>query len=101
MLFGFLVFVVFWGYSLLLFPLLCLASFASYWWDKRRARLGGDRIPEATLHMLDAFGGWPGGLLAQRSFRHKTRKTSFQIRFWLTVFFHLASCYIVYRTFSG
>ncbi|MCE7524423.1 DUF1294 domain-containing protein [Alloalcanivorax xenomutans] len=31
------------------------------------------------------WGGWPGALLAQRVFRHKTRKTSFQVVFYLVV----------------
>ena len=43
-----------------------------------------------TLHGLEAAGGWPGALVAQRVFRHKTRKRSFQIIFWLIVLAHLA-----------
>ncbi|WP_147463771.1 DUF1294 domain-containing protein, partial [Pseudomonas amygdali] len=34
------------------------------------------------------LGGWPGALLAQQVFRHKTRKVSFQIVFWLIVLAH-------------
>jgi uncharacterized membrane protein YsdA (DUF1294 family) len=43
-----------------------------------------------TLHLLDLFGGWPGGVLAQQAFRHKTRKRAFQAWTWLIVALHVA-----------
>lgn len=67
-----------------------LISAAAYAQDKARARAGRWRTPETALHLLDVFGGWPGGLLAQRIVRHKDRKLSFQIVFGLGAFFHLA-----------
>jgi uncharacterized membrane protein YsdA (DUF1294 family) len=36
------------------------------------------------------FGGWPGALIAQQQFRHKTVKASFQSVFWVTVFVNVA-----------
>lgn len=66
------------------------ASFAAYGWDKRRAAIAGRRIPERTLHLLAFLGGWPGALLGQRQFRHKTKKVSFLITFWIIVFLHVA-----------
>ena len=84
-----LIFITFGGDTLTWLPLLfvgaSLVSFLAYWHDKRRASIGGWRVPEATLHLMDIVGGWPGGLLAQRIFRHKTRKASYQFVFWLTV----------------
>jgi uncharacterized membrane protein YsdA (DUF1294 family) len=62
-----------------------------YGWDKRRARREEWRIAESTLHLLELLGGWPGALVAQRLFRHKTRKIPFQIVFWLIVAGHLAA----------
>jgi hypothetical protein len=34
--------------------------------------------------------GWPGGLLAQQWLRHKSIKTAFRWKFWLTVALNLA-----------
>lgn len=43
------------------------------------------RTAENLLQALALFGGWPGALLAQKVFRHKTSKRSFQTVFWLVV----------------
>lgn len=77
------------SYLCLVASLSCI-SFALYGWDKRQAVLTRRRVPEQTLHLIDLAGGWPGGLLGQKYFRHKTKKLSFRIRFWLTVLLHLA-----------
>lgn len=73
---------------LLAYPLLSLFAFFAYWRDKRSAERGAWRTPEQTLHLLELFGGWPGALLAQQLLRHKTRKFSFQLVFWLIVLLH-------------
>jgi len=67
-----------------------LACFVAYGWDKGRAANGGRRVPEQTLHILSLLGGWPGALLGQRHFRHKTKKLSFLIVFWCVVVLHVA-----------
>jgi uncharacterized membrane protein YsdA (DUF1294 family) len=54
-----------------------LVSMAAFGLDKHRARTGRWRIPETTLHLLGLAGGFPGGFLAMRLFRHKRRKLSF------------------------
>lgn len=63
-------------------------AFVIYGWDKLAAARGGGRVPEIALHVLALLGGWPGALAAQLVFRHKTRKVTFQIVFWLTVALH-------------
>ncbi len=64
-------------------------SYACYGMDKAAAGRGAQRTPETTLHLLDLLGGWPGALIAQQSFRHKTVKASFQRGFWFTVVVNL------------
>ncbi|RMT78615.1 DUF1294 domain-containing protein [Pseudomonas viridiflava] len=67
-----------------------LLAFVLYRHDKLQAGQGGQRTPENVLHAVELLGGWPGALLAQQVFRHKTRKVSFQIVFWLIVLVHQA-----------
>ena len=69
----------------LLYLVLSGLSFLLYLFDKMAAGRGGPRTPESSLHLLDLFGGWPGALLAQQRFRHKTIKQPFQTMFWITV----------------
>lgn len=54
-----------------------LVAYAAFAVDKGRAERGEWRVPEATLLVLALFGGFPGAKLAQRRFRHKTRKQPF------------------------
>jgi uncharacterized membrane protein YsdA (DUF1294 family) len=51
-----------------------VAAYLVYASDKTRAREKTWRIPEATLHLLELIGGWPGALIAQRRLRHKCSK---------------------------
>jgi len=59
--------------------------FTLYAVDKAAARAGRDRISESTLLAIGLVGGWPGAIVAQQVFRHKTAKRSFRLRFWLSV----------------
>ncbi len=65
--------------------------------DKSAARRGARRVPEATLHALALIGGWPGALIAQRLYHHKSRKASFQIGFWTTVAVNCAAAWWLLR----
>ncbi|MBU5347848.1 hypothetical protein AK95_29605 [Paenibacillus sp. LC231] len=47
--------------------------------DKRRARMGRDRVPERTLFLLAAIGGALGVWIAMYRKRHKTRHLSFKM----------------------
>lgn len=75
----------------LLFGVPCLASataYVAYRIDKRRAEAGERRISELTLHTIELCGGWPGAFLAQRRYRHKIAKRSYQFTFWLIILLH-------------
>lgn len=48
-------------------------------WDKHRAKSGGWRVPEKTLFFFAFCFAGPGVLLGMKSFRHKTKHTSFRI----------------------
>ena len=64
--------------------------FALYAVDKSAARAGRERISESMLLSLGFIGGWPGAIVAQQLFRHKTTKRSFRLRFWLSVIVNAA-----------
>ena len=66
-----------------------LVCFIAYGLDKRQAVNGGRRVSERTLHLMAFLGGWPGALLAQLEFRHKTQKVKFRIVFWMIVVLHV------------
>ncbi|MFJ2683093.1 DUF1294 domain-containing protein [Pseudomonas sp. NPDC087342] len=74
--------------ALAAYGVVSLIAFFLYWSDKRKARADTWRTPENVLHAVQLAGGWPGALLAQQVFRHKTRKVSFQLVFWLIVLLH-------------
>lgn len=85
--------VSFWLRGISLIPLaaygiVSVLAFFLYWSDKRRAITDRWRTQENVLHAVELAGGWPGALLAQQVFRHKTRKVSFQILFWMIVLLH-------------
>jgi uncharacterized membrane protein YsdA (DUF1294 family) len=66
-------------------------AFVLYGVDKAASQSNSRRVAENTLHLFGLLGGWPGALVAQRVFRHKTRKVSFQIVFWGTVVLNCAA----------
>jgi uncharacterized membrane protein YsdA (DUF1294 family) len=61
--------------------------------DKNAAELGIWRTSESTLHTWSLLGGWPGAALAQSFLRHKSKKVSFRITYWVTV---IANCCFLY-----
>jgi uncharacterized membrane protein YsdA (DUF1294 family)/cold shock CspA family protein len=57
--------------------ILSLLTMILYGADKAHAATHKWRIPEIYLHILEIMGGWPGALMAQNDFRHKTRKSAY------------------------
>lgn len=74
---------------LIAYPVFSTIAFLMYARDKLRAIQGNWRIPESSLHLVEAAGGWPGAYIAQQMMRHKTVKTSYQLIFWLIVLLHV------------
>ncbi|NMY74709.1 DUF1294 domain-containing protein [Pseudomonas sp. WS 5071] len=75
---------------LLIYLVMSVLAFGLYWYDKQQAKAGQWRTPEKVLHGVELLGGWPGACVAQQLLRHKTRKVSFQLWFWLIVAVHQA-----------
>ena len=68
--------------SLLLLAALAVMSVvaaATFAWDKRRARAGARRVPEARLLGLALCGGGCGAWWAMQRVRHKTRHLRFRL----------------------
>lgn len=86
-----------------LYGAMSMVAFAAYATDKTAARSGRRRISEQALLALGLLGGWPGGLLGQQLFRHKTRKRSFRRAFWGTVVVNVAvlAGLIAFATING
>ena len=68
-----------------------MGSVIGYWIDKNAAIQKSWRISETVLLLLGLVGGWPGAILAQELFRHKTRKGTFRYLFWMTVAINMAA----------
>lgn len=65
-------------YLLILVLLLSLVEFFLMGLDKRRARRGAYRIPEAAFFLLALLGGSLGAILGMHCFHHKTRHWYFR-----------------------
>ena len=79
---------------------ICLAFYRI---DKQSAADRQGRISERTLHLLALCGGWPGAVLGQQLFRHKTKKVSFRLMLGLVVSLHfiLIGCGLYWLIFKA
>ena len=84
---------------LLLTAVASLVAFVAFGIDKRRASSGGRRISENYLHLFALAGGWPGAVVGQAAFRHKTQKLSFRLVLGLIICLHVAL--LVFWTYHG
>jgi len=80
--------------------ILSLITFILYGYDKAQACNHGWRVSENTLHVFEFFGGWPGALIGQHFFKHKTAKLSYQITFWLIFVVHRLLWWAIFRSGS-
>ena len=81
--------------ALLMYFIFSIVTYIAYARDKAIAKKNSrrlkqtPRIPESRMHIFEALGGWPGGLIAQRTIRHKNDKRPYMLVFWLITLLHL------------
>lgn len=74
-----------------------IVTIFAYWVDKRAAVRGAWRVPEINLHTLEFLGGWSGALFAQKFFRHKNKKKSYQSMFWVVLIMQAAAIFVILK----
>jgi uncharacterized membrane protein YsdA (DUF1294 family) len=90
---------------LVLYLVVSAVTFFVYGYDKKVAQANRAirRIPEARLHLLELIGGWPGALIGQTFWRHKTsqEKLTFRVITWAIAFLHICVWLVVYFVFNA
>lgn len=76
-----------------------VVTFVAYAMDKRKAKKGTWRTPEATLLGLAAIGGSIGALLAMKILRHKTQHPQFYIGVPVILALQIALAVFLYMKF--
>lgn len=76
-----------------------LQTLMMYAADKIAACKSWRRLPEKTLLFFGLIGGWPGALLGQQLFRHKTQKQPFKTYLYLSVVVNIAVLVGIYRVY--
>ena len=84
----------------LVYGIASVACFIGYALDKRAAEKNQWRVSETILLMIGLAGGWPGAILAQEIFRHKTKKITFRTLFWMSVAINMAA-FVQIAAFTG
>lgn len=79
------------------FIIINVIGFLVMYIDKQKAKKGKWRIPEKTLFIITALGGWIGTIAGMYLFRHKTQKIAFVIGFPTIAILEIIC--IVYFTF--
>ncbi len=77
-----------------------LTTFIAYGVDKRAAKKKAWRVPEKDLHLLEFLGGWIGAWIAQKIFRHKTSKKSYQNVYKLMIILEIIAIYGLLKFFG-
>ena len=74
-----------------------LITFVVYRHDKQAAEAKEWRVKELYLHSLSIAGGWPGAILGQEIFRHKTVKQPFRKMFLVTIIINLFLIWTIFQ----
>lgn len=86
-------------YVLAFYFIVSVVTFTIYAVDKSAAKNNRWRTRENTLHFFSLLGGWPGALCAQILLRHKSKKLSFKVVFWITLTLNVSL--VSYLFFGG
>ena len=79
------------------FLLINVLTMVIYGADKMAARKGMRRIPEVTLLVFGVVCGWPGAIMCQQIFRHKTQKQPFRTWFFMSVVVSILATVALYH----
>lgn len=79
------------------FLIINLLTLVMYGADKFAARKTRRRVPESVLLMLGLIGGWPGAIIGQQTFRHKTQKQPFKTYFIISALLNIMMLVALYR----
>ncbi|TGD14559.1 DUF1294 domain-containing protein [Salmonella enterica subsp. enterica serovar Poona] len=74
-------------------------TLAIYGLDTTAARKTWRRGPESTLLVFGVVGGWPGAIVGQQLFRHKTQKQPFKTYFIVSVIVSIVVTVAIYRLY--
>lgn len=77
--------------------LVSVLTLVIYGADKLAARKAWRRVPESTLLLCGLVGGWPGAIIGQQLFRHKTQKQPFKTWFWVSVILNIVVLLAAWR----
>ncbi|EAT0341252.1 DUF1294 domain-containing protein [Salmonella enterica subsp. enterica serovar Oslo] len=81
------------------FLLANVLTLAIYGIDKTAARKTWRRVPESTLLVFGVVGGWPGAIVGQQLFSHKTQKQPFKTYFIVSVIVSILVTVAIYRRY--
>ncbi|MGV8970110.1 MAG: DUF1294 domain-containing protein [Microbacteriaceae bacterium] len=76
-------------------------AFFMYRHDKLAAINRRWRSRESSLHLIAIVGGWPGAIVAQQVYRHKTTKKRFRELLWATILVNVALFLMVTTPFMA
>lgn len=81
---------------LMWFLLANMLTLVVYGVDKMAACKAWRRVPESTLLIFGFVGGWPGAIVGQQIFRHKTQKQPFKTKFIFSVVLNTGTLVAIY-----
>lgn len=85
---------------LMWFLLANMLTLVVYGVDKMAASKAWRRVPESTLLIFGFVGGWPGAIVSQQAFCHKTQKQPFKTYFIISVILNISVLVALYWLYS-